>query len=614
MASTASISVPTKPAARTGVETRAANFELLFRLGALGLLLSALSGFLGGVWDIQWHEDVGPDTFFTTPHLLLYLGAAGAGLTSLVVTLVSTWWVRHGADPDPALVPLLRRTFWAPLGFVVAGSGALVFLGFGLFDLWWHTIYGFDAVLHSPPHTGLGLGDLITLAGGIVVFAMLVERAGRRRPKGGSNPLASWPLAGLAMATAIFLINSAGWQVEFWEPVGGQVAGMLLFIALLYPIVLLMAASVSRAAGAVSLTGVAFSLLVAGGWLFSAWATPLYAASVGLFVRDNAFGYPRILAVLPLLLLPAAAAIDLLLVAARRRGLPVRTGVMLASGLGMAVLAVLETVAARDIFYATGEGSAVATAVVAALVGAVSGWAGWKLGVVLRHLSGAPHSTGSPVVAPSPGGGPSAGEDAPRRDARRSEGETGSPRIATTAMPGSRALLPLLVAGAVLVAPTPALGHGGGPVVEVHQETIDAGPYLIDIGFTEWPLRAERSLDIVFHAREGIAGKQGTVTLVAPSGWSEETLLVRHPRQREDWGFDVIALPEEGEWTFRFAVDGPLGIGAGTLTVPVGPRPGPPELVGWLPPLAVAAAMTAAVIYGWRRVSPARQPETWSWA
>jgi hypothetical protein len=599
----------TTPIARTRTEARAANFELLFRLGALGLLLSALSGYLGGVWDIQWHEDVGPDTFFTAPHLLLYLGAAGAGLTSLMVTLVSTWWVRRGAEPDPALVPLLRQTFWAPLGFVVAGSGALVFLFFGLFDLWWHTVYGFDAVLHSPPHTGLGLGDLITLSGGIVVFAMLVWRVGGQRSEVGSNPLASWPVVGLATAAAIFLINSAGWQVEFWEPVGGLVAGMLLFIALLYPIVLLMVASVARRAGAVTLTGVTFSLLVAGAWLFSAWATPRYAESVGLFVRDNAFGYPRILAVLPLLLLPAAATIDLVLFAARWRRLPVRMGVMLASGLGMAMLAVLQTVAARDIFFATGEGSAAATAVAAAFVGAVAGWAGWKLGVVLRHLSGASHTGKSLVGHPTSGVILSASEGS-RRPKEVHPTPAISPGAATR---GSGAFL-LAAAGLILSSPAITLAHGGGPVVEIHQETVDAGPYRIDVGFSEWPLRAERSLDILFHADEGIAGKQGTVTLVAPSGWSEVTPLVRHPRQREDWGLDVIALPEEGEWTVRLAVDGPLGPGAGTLTIPVGPRPGPPEIVGWLPVLAVSAAMIAAMIAGWRRVRPSRQPETWSWA
>jgi hypothetical protein len=465
-------------------------------------------------------------------------------------------------------------------------------------------------VLHSPPHTGLGLGDLITLCGGMVVFAMLVSRVGSRRSEVGSHPLASWPVVGLATAAATFLINSAGWQVEFWEPVGGQVAGMLLFIALLYPIVLLMVASVARRAGAVTLTGVMFSLLVAAGWLFSAWATPRYAESVGLFVRDNAFGYPRILAVLPLLLLPAAATIDLVLVAARRRGLPVRTGVMLASGLGIAMLAVLQTVAARDIFFATGEGSAAATALAAAFVGAVAGWAGWKLGVVLRHLSGPSHTGKSLVGHPTSGVILSASEGSRRRPAVRSLAAAGT----GGASRGSCALLLLLAIGAFICAPATALAHGGGPVIEVHQETVDAGPYRIDVGFSEWPLRAERSLDILFHADEGIAGKQGTVTLVGPSGWSEETSLVRHPRQREDWGLDVIALPEAGEWTVRLAVDGPLGPGAGTLTIPIGPRPGPPELVGWLPPLAVFAAMIAAMIAGWRRVRPSRQPETWSWA
>lgn len=187
--------VSTEATASANPAAAAVAFDRLFLLGGLGLLLSALSGFLGGIWDIQWHEDVGPDTFFTAPHLLLYAGAAGAGLTSLVVTLVGTWRVRGGTAPDPALVSLLRRTFWAPLGFVVAGTGSLVFLFFGLYDLWWHTVYGFDAVLHSPPHTGLGLGDLITLSGGVVAFAMLATRGGRGKAEGGRRKAEGEPLA-----------------------------------------------------------------------------------------------------------------------------------------------------------------------------------------------------------------------------------------------------------------------------------------------------------------------------------------------------------------------------------------------------------------------------------
>jgi hypothetical protein len=48
--------------------------EAKFRLRTgFGLLLGACFYILGGSWDIQWHADVGPDTFFTAPHSMLYL-------------------------------------------------------------------------------------------------------------------------------------------------------------------------------------------------------------------------------------------------------------------------------------------------------------------------------------------------------------------------------------------------------------------------------------------------------------------------------------------------------------------------------------------------------------
>lgn len=52
-------------------------------IGAWLLLVASLTGTFGLVWDIQWHTDVGPDTFFTAPHLVVYLGMATTGLTSL---------------------------------------------------------------------------------------------------------------------------------------------------------------------------------------------------------------------------------------------------------------------------------------------------------------------------------------------------------------------------------------------------------------------------------------------------------------------------------------------------------------------------------------------------
>lgn len=559
-------------------QATAAAWNRLFFLGGLALLLSALSSMLGGVWDIQWHEDVGPDTFLTAPHQLLYAGAAGAGLTSLIVTMIATWRVRQGSPRDPALAPWLGGVFWAPYGVVIAGCGALLYLAFGLFDLWWHTIYGFDAVLDSPPHTGLGLADLVTLAGVVVVAALLASRSDltpRQR---------AWSAIGLATAVAIFLINSASWQIGFAGELVGPIDGQWLFIAVCYPAALLLTASVVRRTGAIVLTGGIFTLLCLAAWGFSAWATPLYATSLGLLPRETAFGYPRIVAVLPLGVLPAAALMEAVLAAVRRRAGSVRLGVMLAAGVGAPVLIAGEALAARGVFIVPGLGWSLVTAALVALIAALSGWAGWQLGVVLRCLAG---------------GG--AFREAP------------APSAAVGRVAGALMAIVSLAAGGWLGMPRDAEAHPGGPVVEVHREQVEVGPYSIDIGFSDWPPRAERSLDIIVHTAGGIAGKQGTIALKAPSGAVQTFPLVRHPRQPEDWGLDIIALPEEGDWRIVLAIDGPLGPGAGEVTIALGPRPGPPELVGWLPPLAVVLAMIATLTAAWRLVRPTHLPQTHTW-
>src|SRR5256885_6017911 len=99
-----------------------------------GTLLSLV----GLTWDLQWHEDVGPDTFFTLPHLFLYSGSAIAGLASLAVVLATTAATRAGRPVDPAVggraVNVLGRTFAAPLGYLVSGGGAALFLIYGLWE------------------------------------------------------------------------------------------------------------------------------------------------------------------------------------------------------------------------------------------------------------------------------------------------------------------------------------------------------------------------------------------------------------------------------------------------------------------------------------------------
>ncbi|MGL4609188.1 MAG: hypothetical protein ACRCYY_05805 [Trueperaceae bacterium] len=54
------------------------------------LALSVLCLRFGSAWDVNWHNDVGPDTFFTLPHVFICSGVAIAGITCLVTVLYST--------------------------------------------------------------------------------------------------------------------------------------------------------------------------------------------------------------------------------------------------------------------------------------------------------------------------------------------------------------------------------------------------------------------------------------------------------------------------------------------------------------------------------------------
>lgn len=363
------------PAARPVISLPAA--------GGLGVLCGELLIFLGTAWDIQWHVDVGPDTFFTAPHLLIYTGAALTGLVSLAVVLASTYRTRQpGLPTDPAVVPLLWRTFWAPAGFVLSGTGAALWLAFGAYDEWWHTIYGFDVTLDSPPHVGLALADVTAQLGVALTFTLLAGRATQARV------WQMWPAFGLATSAALLMGNSLSFVSYTWIPrsVAGVADVPLLLTAALYGLVLLAVVSVVRRPGAATLTGVVFTVLLVVGGAFPAWATPAYAEFLGLVLRDNAVRFPLMVALLPKGAALAGVLVDLVLAVARRRGAGVRVGVTLAAGVGVAALTGVEVL----VLEATGMLPVVgpaATVLAAGVVGAAAGWAGWKLGVVARRVA-----------------------------------------------------------------------------------------------------------------------------------------------------------------------------------------------------------------------------------
>jgi hypothetical protein len=157
----------------------------------------------------------------------------------------------------------------------------------------------------------------------------------------------------------------------------------------------------------------------------------------------------------------------------------------------------------------------------------------------------------------------------------------------------------------------------------VHTEVVQAGPYKITVGFSRWPVQAERSLDIVFRVDGGVEDKTGTITLVTdtPQTFNRQKKsnqpfgLERHPRMREAWGLDVFAFPSPGQWAFKFAIDGAQGHGEGSLAVVLLERPAflprpVTSLIAFLPLII----LLVIIVIAWRRDKPNRQADTWLWS
>jgi hypothetical protein len=127
----------------------------LGRFRSLVVAAGGVAAIFGLYWDDAWHTDVGRDTFFSRPHLLLY-----AGVSVLLVTFALWTWQRYRAEGwavlrDPTLVlPLV---------------GATVTLAAAPVDEVWHALFGRDAVTWSPPHM-VAVAGMAAFAAGLFLL------------------------------------------------------------------------------------------------------------------------------------------------------------------------------------------------------------------------------------------------------------------------------------------------------------------------------------------------------------------------------------------------------------------------------------------------------------
>jgi len=161
---TTTLPPPAAPAAATAIG-RPAKAQAYLPVYIYAVTLASLLTVIGILWDISWHRSIGRDKFLSPPHILIYLGAIFAGLFSGVQVI---WNSLRPTGKVKASTVRVWGVFYSSLGALFCIWGAIAMLTSAPFDDWWHSAYGLDVVILSPPHTVLGLGMLFLQFGACV--------------------------------------------------------------------------------------------------------------------------------------------------------------------------------------------------------------------------------------------------------------------------------------------------------------------------------------------------------------------------------------------------------------------------------------------------------------
>src|SRR5260370_36216737 len=138
----------------------------------LGVLAVTYS-IVGIHWVISWHRSIGRDTFWTPAHMAIYLCGVLAGLVRGYLILSTTF------QPSSPLreSSVTMWGFIGPLGAFIAAWGGIAMLVSAPFDNWWHSAYGLDVKIISPPHALLFMGNGAIQLGILILILGQMNRA-----------------------------------------------------------------------------------------------------------------------------------------------------------------------------------------------------------------------------------------------------------------------------------------------------------------------------------------------------------------------------------------------------------------------------------------------------
>jgi hypothetical protein len=284
------------------------------------LAAAATSGMIGGYWDISWHMSIGRDTFWTAPHMAIYLAGVLAGVASGYAILSSTF----ASSPEARAASVRIWGFYGPLGCFIAAWGGIAMLTSAPFDNWWHNAYGLDVKILSLPHSVLAAGSAMITWGALLLICAEENRSsGERRAR--LDRLLLF-VGGVELTKAALFVLERTWVTEMHS------SAFYFAAAADFPLLLVAISAISRSRWPATTMASIYTVL----WLAALWLFPLFPAEPKLgpvYQRVTHFvplGFP-------LLLIVPAVALDLL-----RLGLGERWGSWKSAALaGCAFLAAL---------------------------------------------------------------------------------------------------------------------------------------------------------------------------------------------------------------------------------------------------------------------------------
>jgi hypothetical protein len=258
--------------------------------------VAVTSAYVGGYWDISWHRSIGRDTFWSPPHMAIYLCGVLAGLSSAYLILTTTF-DRHASLRN---VSVGMWGLKGPLGAFVLAWGAVAMLVSAPFDDWWHSAYGLDVKIISPPHMVLAAGFF-----GIELGTVMLLLAFMNRSDGASRHRFQWLflyVGGTVICESLLL------KMEYISRSDMHSALFYIVVALGTPAVLLALAVASQWRWACTIMT---AIYTAFGVAFL-WILPLFPAEpkLGPVYQPVTHMIPW---EFPLLVLAPALAVDLIL-------------------------------------------------------------------------------------------------------------------------------------------------------------------------------------------------------------------------------------------------------------------------------------------------------------